>query len=84
MEPSLQLSDLRREEGAISQENFMVSLKKVLGNMVARLKEQPVIVAHSEKIFDGSGIKRLFNNNHQMDQVSPSSCMPQGIPLLLF
>ncbi|XP_049931853.1 uncharacterized protein LOC116248421 [Nymphaea colorata] len=68
VEPSLQLSDLPRNEGPISQEIFFESLKKVLGNVVAKLKDQPVIVAHSEKIFDGSGIKRLFSNNYQMDQ----------------
>ncbi|KAF3794920.1 hypothetical protein EJ110_NYTH04603 [Nymphaea thermarum] len=73
VEPSLQLSDLPRDEGPISQEIFIESLKKVLGNVVAKLKDQPVIVAHSEKIFDGSGIKRLFSDNYQMDQAIDSA-----------
>lgn len=34
-----------------------------------RLKEQPVIVAHSENTFDGSGVKRLLSNKFELDKV---------------
>ncbi|MCL7022360.1 hypothetical protein MKW94_006984 [Papaver nudicaule] len=51
-----------------SQEAFIEEFKKVIGRVVQHLKEQPVIVAHSEHTFDGSGIKRLLSNKFELDK----------------
>lgn len=56
-------------EKSSSQEAFLVEFKKVAENVAKRLKEQPVIVAHSENAFDGSGIKRLLSNKFELDKV---------------
>ncbi|KAI5402342.1 uncharacterized protein LOC127087324 [Lathyrus oleraceus] len=50
------------------QETFMEEFKKVALNVVDYLKEKPVIVAHSENTFDGSGVKRLLSNKFQKDK----------------
>ena len=48
-----------------------MEFKKLADCVAQRLKEQPVIVAHSENIFDGSGIKRLLSNKFELDKVCP-------------
>ncbi|WCJ34630.1 Calcium-binding EF-hand family protein [Euphorbia peplus] len=53
---------------SISQETFLVEFKKVAQRVAQRLKEEPVIVAHSENTFDGSGIKRLLSNKFELDK----------------
>ncbi|XP_059647528.1 uncharacterized protein LOC132293892 isoform X2 [Cornus florida] len=52
----------------ISQEAFLVEFKKVAECVAQRLKEQPVIVAHSENTFNGSGIKRLLSNKFELNK----------------
>ncbi|XLR56291.1 hypothetical protein S83_006963, partial [Arachis hypogaea] len=42
-----------------------------------RLKEQPVIVAHSENTFDGSGVKRLLSNKFEFDKKSVEENLPK-------
>lgn len=54
----------------VSQDSFLVEFKKVAQSVAQRLKEQPVIVAHSENTFDGSGIRRLLANKFELDKVS--------------
>lgn len=54
---------------AVSEEIFLEEFKKVAMRVAIRLKEQPVIVAHSESTFDGSGIKRLLSNKFELDKV---------------
>lgn len=48
-----------------------MEFKKPADCVAQRLKGQPVIVAHSENIFDGSGIKRLLSNKFELDKVCP-------------
>ncbi|CAI8611564.1 unnamed protein product [Vicia faba] len=50
------------------QATFMEEFKKVAFSVVDYLKEKPVIVAHSENTFDGSGVKRLLSNKFQLDK----------------
>lgn len=61
--------DCSNEQQPVSQETFLVELKKVLEIIVERLKEQPVIVAHTENTYDGSGIKNLLANKFETDKV---------------
>lgn len=57
------------KETCISQYIFLVEFKKVSETVAQHLKEQPVIVAHSENTFDGNGIKRLLSNKFELDKV---------------
>lgn len=68
VEPVLQVCGGQELEQPISQEAFLTEFKKVAGRVAQRLKEQPVIVAHSENTFDGSGIKRLLSNKFELDK----------------
>ncbi|ESR36812.1 calcium-binding EF-hand family protein [Citrus sinensis] len=52
----------------IYSETFLVEFKKLADCVAQGLKEQPVIVAHSKNIFDGSGIKRLLSNKFELDK----------------
>ncbi|KAK6805912.1 hypothetical protein RDI58_003697 [Solanum bulbocastanum] len=60
-------------EQPVTQETFLAEFKKVAESAAQRLKEQPVIVAHSENTFDGSGIKRLLSNKFELDKTLDSS-----------
>ncbi|KAM7479394.1 hypothetical protein LguiA_027607 [Lonicera macranthoides] len=68
MEPVLQSIGGGVSEQPISQEVFLEELKKVAVCVAQRLKEQPVIVAHSENTFDGSGIRRLLSNKFELEK----------------
>lgn len=70
MEPVLRSCGGHSLNAPVSQEAFLVEFKKVAEAVARRLKEQPVIVAHSENNFDGSGIKRLMSNKFELDKVS--------------
>ncbi|XP_010555248.1 PREDICTED: uncharacterized protein LOC104824783 [Tarenaya hassleriana] len=59
--------EIKREK-PVSQERFLEEFKKVAEAVAQRLKEQPVIVAHSENTFDGSGIRRLLSNKFELDK----------------
>ncbi|MBA0614268.1 hypothetical protein Godav_014584 [Gossypium davidsonii] len=69
IEPALQLWDGNNQENLVSQETFLEEFKKVAERVAQNLKEQPVIVAHSENTFDGSGIKRLLSNKFELDKL---------------
>ena len=69
MEPALQSWDGNDQEKPVSQETFLVEFKKVAERVAQNLKDQPVIVAHSENTFDGSGIRRLLSNKFELDKV---------------
>ena len=58
------------EQQPISQETFLVEFRKVAECVAQKLKDQPVIVAHSENTLDGSSIKRLLSNKFELDKVS--------------
>ncbi|XP_019413143.1 PREDICTED: uncharacterized protein LOC109325315 [Lupinus angustifolius] len=55
------------------QEKFLEEFKKVALSIAHRLKEQPVIVAHSENIFDGSGVNRLLSNKFELEKTLNSA-----------
>ncbi|XP_008447994.2 uncharacterized protein LOC103490312 isoform X2 [Cucumis melo] len=52
----------------VSQEIFLFEFKRAAEHVAQRLKEQPVIVAHSENTFDGSSIRRLLSNKFELDK----------------
>ncbi|XP_061343705.1 uncharacterized protein LOC133289725 isoform X2 [Gastrolobium bilobum] len=56
-----------------SWETFLEEFKKVALSVADRLKEQPVIVAHSESTFDGTGVKRLLSNKFELDKTLNSA-----------
>ncbi|XP_022763110.1 uncharacterized protein LOC111308778 isoform X2 [Durio zibethinus] len=68
VEQALVSWDGNDQEKPISQETFLEEFKKVAERVAQNLKEQPVIVAHSENTFDGSGIKRLLSNKFELDK----------------
>lgn len=65
--PALESCGVTQEQ-PVSQETFLVEFKKVAKTVAQRLKEQPVIVAHSENTFDGSGIRRLLSNKFELEK----------------
>lgn len=70
VEPALLSCDGHDDwEKPVSQETFLVEFKKAAKGVAQHLREQPVIVAHSENTFDGSGIKRLLANKFELDKV---------------
>lgn len=64
------LDEEGKREKSASQERFMEAFKRVVERVAQHLNEQPVIVAHSENTFDGSGIRRLLSNKFEFDKVS--------------
>lgn len=79
LEPALESSiGENKEQQGFSQETFLVEFKKVLENIAERLKEKPVIVAHTENAYDGSAIKNLTSNKFETDKVLNSAL--QTIP----
>ncbi|XP_022969499.1 uncharacterized protein LOC111468478 isoform X1 [Cucurbita maxima] len=46
----------------------LLEFKRAAEHVAQRLKEQPVIVAHSENTFDGSSIRRLISNKFELDK----------------
>ncbi|KAG7978144.1 hypothetical protein I3843_05G068100 [Carya illinoinensis] len=54
---------------SVSQESFSVEFRKAAECVAQHLKDQPVIVAHSENTFDGSGVKRLLSNKFELDKI---------------
>ncbi|KAM5549938.1 hypothetical protein ABKV19_001058 [Rosa sericea] len=68
VEPALQSCAGPDWNKPVSQETFLVEFKKVAEYVAQLLREQHVIVAHSENTFDGSGIKRLLSNKFELDK----------------
>lgn len=74
IEPALQrLSADQLEQPVASKDIFLEQLKKLLSDVVERLQERPVIVAHTENTFDGSGVRRLLANKFELDKVRDQS-----------
>lgn len=69
VEPAIQSCGMDEQGNPVSQETFLVEFKKLAECVAQHLKEQPVIVAHSENTFDGTGIKRLLSNKFELDKV---------------
>ncbi|KAK1322294.1 hypothetical protein QJS10_CPA03g02183 [Acorus calamus] len=73
VEPVLQsLADNQYDQPA-SQETFLSEFRKVVENIIVRLKEHPVIVAHSGDTFDGSSIKSLLMNRFELEKALDDS-----------
>ncbi|XVF67859.1 hypothetical protein PTKIN_Ptkin10aG0155700 [Pterospermum kingtungense] len=71
VEPALQSWDRLgndNQDEPVSQEAFLEEFKTVAERVAQNLQEQPVIVAHSENTFDGSGIERLLSNKFELDK----------------
>ncbi|GLT30688.1 hypothetical protein SLA2020_054790 [Shorea laevis] len=68
VEPALQSCCANDQDKPVSEEVFLTEFKRVAECVAQRLKEQPVIVAHNENTFDGSGIKRLLSNKFELDK----------------
>ncbi|KAE8667372.1 putative aquaporin PIP2-6-like [Hibiscus syriacus] len=68
VEPALKSWDGYDEGVPVSKITFLEELKKVAKHVAQNLREQPVIVAHSENTFDGSGIKRFLSNKFELDR----------------
>ncbi|KAH9617717.1 hypothetical protein KSS87_017406 [Heliosperma pusillum] len=70
VEPALNtLVECSINESPVSQETFSKAFKETLAKIVERLKEQPVIVAHTENTYEGSAIKSLLANKFETDKV---------------
>ncbi|KAF5199057.1 Calcium-binding ef-hand family protein [Thalictrum thalictroides] len=69
VEPSLQCVVKHDGEYPITQEMLFEQFKKVAERLAQLLNEQPVIVAHSEQTFDGSGIRRLLSNSFEINKI---------------
>ncbi|XP_024991864.1 uncharacterized protein LOC112525816 [Cynara cardunculus var. scolymus] len=65
--PALQSCGVGQDQ-PVSQDTFLVEFRKVAETVAQRLKEQPVIVAHSENTFDGTGIRRLLSNKFELEK----------------
>ncbi|GMI83553.1 CALCIUM SENSOR [Hibiscus trionum] len=68
VEPALKSWDGYDQGVPVSKLTFLEEFKKVAKHVARNLKEQPVIVAHSENTFDGSGIKILLSNKFELDK----------------
>ncbi|KAG4985000.1 hypothetical protein HKD37_12G033014 [Glycine soja] len=73
VEPALLSQDGSDLDKPVSQETFLEEFKIVAMSVANHLKEQPVIVAHSENTFDGSGVKRLLSNKFELDKTLSSA-----------
>lgn len=69
---------------SVSQESFSVEFRKAAECVAQHLKDQPVIVAHSENTFDGSGVKRLLSNKFELDKVYTLIKIPLFLSRLKF
>ncbi|CAN6284921.1 unnamed protein product [Urochloa humidicola] len=78
LEPALQQLPADQLEQPASRDGFFQQLKMLLGAVADRLQEQPVIVAHTENTYDGSGVKRLLANKFELDKLLDS--VWRGVP----
>lgn len=69
VEPALQELRADQLDQPVSQEVFFQEFRKFLGIITVRLQQHPVIVAHTENTFDGSGIRRLLSNKFEFEKV---------------
>ncbi|GAB2291990.1 hypothetical protein Dimus_026238 [Dionaea muscipula] len=61
-------NQLQHDQLPVTQDQFLKQFKNVAENIVGRLKEQPVIVAHTQKTFEGSSIRRLLANKFELEK----------------
>ncbi|XP_073278360.1 uncharacterized protein [Primulina huaijiensis] len=55
-------------EQPVSQETFFAAFQRSVEGVSRILNEKPVIVAHSQNTFDGSGIRSLMSNKFELDK----------------
>lgn len=68
VQPVLKSLANEHEEHPITQEMMLEEFKKVAETLAQLLKEQPVIVAHHEQAYDGSGIRRLLSSKFELNK----------------
>ncbi|KAL9266981.1 hypothetical protein AKJ16_DCAP15757 [Drosera capensis] len=68
VEPALQSCVEQKNESVVTGEEFLKQFKRVAENIVGRLKDQPVIIAHTGKTFNGSGVRRLLANKSKLEK----------------
>ncbi|CAN6324237.1 unnamed protein product [Urochloa humidicola] len=78
VEPAMQELSSDQLDQPVSQGAFFQEFKKFLGVITRRLQQHPVIVAHTENTFDGSGIRRLLSNKFEFDKLLDS--VWSGVP----
>lgn len=69
MEPAIESCNVDDHGKKTHEEKLLTEFRRVAQNIAQHLKEQPVIVAHSENSFEGSGIRRLLSNKFELDKV---------------
>ncbi|GJN08456.1 hypothetical protein PR202_ga26376 [Eleusine coracana subsp. coracana] len=72
IEPALLQLPADQLDQPASREGFFKQLEQLLCAIAERLKDHPVIVAHTENTFDGSGVKRLLANKFELDKLLTS------------
>ncbi|KAF8740108.1 hypothetical protein HU200_013824 [Digitaria exilis] len=78
VKPAMQELSSDQMDQPVSQEIFFQEFKKFLKIITRRLQQHPVIVAHTENTFDGSGIRRLLSNQFEYDKLLDS--VWRGVP----
>ncbi|CAL4924444.1 unnamed protein product [Urochloa decumbens] len=78
VEPAMQELNSDQLDHPVSQGAFFQEFKKFLGLITRRLQQHPVIVAHTENTFDGSGIRKLLSNKFEFDKLLDS--VWSGVP----
>ncbi|CAN6288448.1 unnamed protein product [Urochloa humidicola] len=78
VEPAMQELSSDQLDQPVSQGAFFQEFKKFLGVITRRLQQHPVIVAHTENTFDGSGIRRLLSYKFEFDKLLDS--VWSGVP----
>ncbi|KAJ4780169.1 Calcium-binding EF-hand family protein [Rhynchospora pubera] len=73
IEPATQELFSNQPDNIPTQETFLAEFKKLLAIIRKQLQEHPVIVAHTENNFDGSGVKRLLANKFELDKLLDSA-----------
>ncbi|GJN40691.1 hypothetical protein PR202_gb29952 [Eleusine coracana subsp. coracana] len=72
IEPALLQLPADQLDQPASRDGFFKQLEQLLCAIAERLKDHPVIVAHTENTFDGSGVKRLLANKFELDKLLTS------------
>ncbi|XP_047314001.1 uncharacterized protein LOC124917682, partial [Impatiens glandulifera] len=68
--PSLDLGYVHiHDEDLITRETILEELKKAVRRIAQYLKENPVILARNECIYDGSEIKKLLSNKLELNKI---------------
>ena len=58
-------------EQEMNQIAFVEAFKKVVISVAQSMRQQPLTVAHTEKVFDGSSITSLLKDRQSLDLVCP-------------